>query len=142
LLLLPSRIPNSTAEAFVEKEDDSGDARDRGEMRSRQRKWASLDLTASDVYVYEGRYAGSLTQRGPRAWGEPARLSECCARGDVKPVQKQVLMSDCEVLQGRGWGHARVRAIWRRMMVIDIQTIRDGKIAKTYLMVNSLSALN
>jgi hypothetical protein len=26
---------------------------------------------------------------------------QCCARGDVKPVQKQVLM-DCEVLQGRG----------------------------------------
>jgi hypothetical protein len=28
------------------------------------------------------------------------------------------------------------------MMVIDIQTIRDGKIAKTYLTVNWLSALN
>jgi len=29
-----------------------------------------------------------------------------------------------------------------RMMAIDIQTIRDGKIAKTYHMENWLSALN
>jgi len=28
------------------------------------------------------------------------------------------------------------------MMVIDIRTIRDGKIAKTYYMVNWLSALS
>ena len=39
--------------------------------------------------------------------------------------------------------HARGRSAWRfRMMVIDIQTIRDGKIAKTYYMENWLSALS
>jgi hypothetical protein len=39
--------------------------------------------------------------------------------------------------------HARGRAAWRfRIMAIDIQTIRDSKIAKTYYMENWLSALS
>jgi len=50
-------------------------------------------------------------------------LGTASARGDVNSIQKQVL--SCR-------GEARGTPAWRfRMMVIDIQTIRDGKIAKT-----------
>jgi hypothetical protein len=69
-----------------------------------------------------------MTARGTSCTGWRSKL---CT--DVRPL----------VLQGRGWRRAYGRAVRHfRVIVIDIQTIRNGKIAKTYPVQNWLNALN
>ncbi len=125
-------------------------------------KWlAQLAAAAALLTTPLAASPQSLTEAQARAVIAPwYSLFNQPVQGDMKTLQEQVLTADYEscwgYLPSECWGRdASIKVVGGvadlfgvphsgksfRIMAIDIQTIRDGKIARTYHLENWLSAL-